>query len=463
MTYPAQSVVVCLALLWATAGQAESPPLTLEQALDLAKEHAPELRLQTERLLQAELQVQRAWSLLKPTLSGQATYTKVAPEPDLKTPDFGKLVALCETADLDTIEACFRGIGDEFRNPSGSLDFVGADTFVVRGILNWNIFNGRAFPAIASARRGVVVEQHRRETETRLIQLSVARAFFTAVATKQSRISMDALLARATSRAAIETAREAAGDGAEIRREMAELGTTQAQLDVQRARLTHEQALAALALAIGIEEVSEVDVPPPFLAPTESDEALLASAAQRPDVLAAELLLQIAELGRDETLWRFVPTLALFGSYRWSNITGLSNQNQEWAGGVSMNWLLYDGGLRYADLDEADSRIRAAQLQITKLRTGTKAEVSRARQRVAQADLGMQRAEVAKRLAGRRHALVSTQLSAGMARTIDLEEADEEVEEAELQIIRARLERDLAVLELSYAAGVPIRGLRAAP
>ena len=93
----------------------------------------------------------------------------------------------------------------------------------------------------------------------------------------------------------------------------------------------------------------------------------------------------------------------------------------------------------------------------------TKNELERARLKVTQAKLGIERAETAARLAERRHALVETQIGAGMARSIDLDEATEEVEEAELQIIRARLERDLAMLELSYAAGLPILGLTAAP
>lgn len=456
MTYPAQPVVVCLALLAAGGDRPPGGALELSEALELARAHAPEGPLQAERVLQAELQVQRAWALLKPTLNAQVTYTKIAPEPDLRTPDFGRLVSLCEDADLATIEACFRAIGEEFRNPSGSLDFVGADTFVVRGTLNWNIFNGRAFPAIASARRGVLVEQHRKATEARLLELSVARAFFTAVATKQARSSAEAVRARAQSRVDLERTRESAGEGASTRRELAELTAAQAELDVSRSRVAHQVALSALAQAVGVAQVVEVAVPPPLAVPRAEEAALLASAERRPDVLAAELLIEIAELGKDETLWRFVPTLALFGSYRWSNITGLSNQNQEWAGGLSLSWLLYDGGLRYADLQEADSRVRAARLQRTRLLGNTRGELERARLRLEQAELGLERAERTVELAERRHALVETQLAAGTARTFDLDEASDELREAEQALIRARLDRDLATLELGYAAGLPM-------
>lgn len=459
MTYPAQPVVVCLASLLLGATGPAKDALSLAEVLDLARDHAPEVALQAERVLQAELQVQRAWALLKPTLSGQATYTKLAPEPDLRTPDFSRLVALCENADLSTIEACFRAIGDEFRNPSGSLDFVGADTFVVRGTLNWNIFNGRAFPAIASARRGVLIEEHRKATELRLLQLAVARAFFTAVATKQGQTSAAAVLARTESRADLERTREALGEGAEIRREVAELTAAQSRLDLERARVAHEIALGALAQAIGIDRVVEVQVPPPLSFPVSDEGALITTAEQRPDVLAAQLLIEVAELGKDETLWRFVPTLALFGSYRWSNITGLSNQNHEWAGGLSLSWLMYDGGLRYADLDEADSRVRAARLQRSRLLSNTRTEVERARLRLKQAELGIERAEKAAHLAERRYALVETQLGAGAARTIDLDEANDELRETELSVIRARLDRDLAILELSYAAGLEVSEL----
>lgn len=120
---------------------------------------------------------------------------------------------------------------------------------------------------------------------------------------------------------------------------------------------------------------------------------------------------------------------------------------------------MYDGGLRYADLDEADSRVRAARLQRSRLLSNTRTEVERARLRLKQAELGIERAEKAAHLAERRYALVETQLGAGAARTIDLDEANDELRETELSVIRARLDRDLAILELSYAAGLEVSEL----
>jgi outer membrane protein TolC len=468
-------LVVCLiglspGLLGASAAWASATStttLTLEEAYARAKSRSLELLTARERIVQAELQVDRAWALLKPNLSASLTYTHTEPRPEpLSFPNFFSITNVAEPCGLSegsagsladpACRAAFQAEVERIRTaPPTTFDFAQQNTALFRAQITWNILNGRALPLLANAEDGVRLEGHRQEADTARLMLTVARAYLGAIAADDTVEVARRAEARARARVALAEERARVGEQIPKILEVERLGLTQASLDVRRAANVAAQARLALAFTLGDHEAPGVLVrPSPPQPPREALEQLVAEArAQRGDVHVARVALEVAERGRTDAWWKFAPTVGLFAGFRYTNVSGLSGQNDEWSVGANLQWLLYDGGLRYADLAEAESQVRVAQATLERAERLVGEDLVRARLKLESAEVGVARAQALRELATARSALVRTQAEAGAARPLELQESEDTERDAESALVSATLERDAAVLELLNAVG----------
>jgi len=438
--------------------------MTLDDAYARARARSTELLTAAERIVVAELQVDRAWALLKPNLSSNFSYTHSAPTPEpfsvppiLSLDNLGACAA--DPNGMFDAQACFSAFQAEIARirtaPSRTFDFAAGDTALFRAQVTWNILNGRALPLLANAEDGVVLESHRQRSDEARLLLTVARAFLGAIAAEDAIELARRAVSRADARVALAEDKAKVGEQAPKILEVERLGAKQARLDVRRAENVAVQARLVLAFAIGDDEPPVALVRPPALVPPPETTAALIQIAQavREDVQVAKVALTVAERGRTDAWWKFAPTIGLFGAFRYSNVSGLSGQNEEWSVGFNANWLMYDGGLRYADLKEADSNERVARAALERLERGVAQDVRRAQLKLEAASLSVERAEALRALSVERTSLVRTQASAGSARPLDLPEAEDAERDAETAVLSARLDRDAAILELQFAAG----------
>lgn len=442
--------------------------LTLEEAYARARTRSDELATYAERVVEAELNVDRAWSLLHPTWNASFTFTHTEPQPPaFQLPAFPNLQsepvrAACVSDGAGSIvdpQGCVTAVIGEIastiqREPM-QFDFVGQDTALFNSTITWNVFNGRALPLIASAKDSVEIERERERSGTIELLLGVARAYYAAVAARQAVAAAERARARAQAELAIAERQSELGETLRARVTAARIAARQGELDVARAGNGYRQAVALLQHLTRTPEPIDVVVPPDPVEPSGGKEELVAGAlSRREDLRAAELGVRVAERLGDEAWWRFAPIVSLFGSYRYSNIEGISGQNEQWSFGVNAALPLYDGGLRYAELDSAESKLRSAGRGYLALRARVASDVERALLGLEASELSAARAASALELARQRAELTAAQYEVGALRTIELQQANDAVLDAELGIIRARLERALAVLELQRAAGL---------
>ncbi|MFO0724951.1 MAG: TolC family protein [Myxococcota bacterium] len=441
--------------------------MSLDDAIALAAQHSFDLASSEEALYKAELNVDRAWALIKPTLGASFGFTHVAPAPSgsFAIPeifDLSKVAPACFDANAPGLGSAecttaFRNELDRVRNSPGKVfQFAGADTAVFRAQVAWNILNGRAIPLLQNAKASVEVENLKRRSRERLLRLEVARAFYAVEAAEQAVPIATRALERTKARLALAEQKQAVGEQPAAAYRLERLADEQARVDLERAKMGIRQALFALSFVIGVDEPIEGtrSPPEPVLPTISSTTALVAKAqAQRDDVLIAAAAVQIAERAITDVWWKFAPTLGLFGAFRWSNVAGISGQNEEWSLGFNANWVLYDGGLRYADLHEAESNLRLARSTLERTKTLVAQDVERASLGLMTKRVALDRARVVAAVAKERADLTRTQVEAGSARDLELSEALDAERDAALAEIASKLERDLAVLELKYASG----------
>ncbi|HOQ28893.1 MAG TPA: TolC family protein, partial [Armatimonadota bacterium] len=238
----------------------------------------------------------------------------------------------------------------------------------------------------------------------------------------------------------------------------AEAAVSEATLNLQVARNNASTARVSLALLMGIDprtpiEVAESEEPAP---PAEDLESLVQLAiAQRPELGQAEATRAAAIHALDAARSTDAPTVAATAGVA---ARGVSTPplNHFLSVGIQVQWSPFDGGVKDGRVQEAQASIQAAEAQLEGTRRTIIADVSQAylnlrtaEQRVVTADAGIANAEEALRLATGRY-------NAGLGTFLDVLDAQAALLTARTQRVNAEVAVAQARAALARAIGTPL-------
>jgi outer membrane protein TolC len=419
-------VAALLAVETAAGGETR---LTLGEAVTLARESSENALMSEERVRQAENARVRARAALIPMLVVGGTFTHYDKEIAVQ----GRVIQKQDA-------------------------FAGAGSLVV------DLFKGPAYPGIKRARIEAAAKRAQSAWDKNLIAFEAAEAYF-------SVLTADNLVA------ATERTRETAGellDAVKARREAGEaLGVdqTRAELEVVaaeeawiRARNARENATDYLAFLIDRRpplRLAPVEVHP---IPERSADALTETAlGNRMDLKAADRAAEAAETGVKEAWMDFLPTLTASGNYRLSQNTGWSGDIDTWNIIFSLDWILYDGGLRQAKARDQSSARRTARLVERLLKRKVGLEVRKALRDLSTADATLKTALEKQRLAEINQEAVRDRYKAGIATSLEVVQADDDFQQAEVGAILVALKLSLSRLDLLRSLGLDPMGKEVSP
>ena len=430
----------------------ETLAFTISQAVDVASELHPEVRLNRERLAEFPSLVREARSPYLPQLDLNLQFAQTRDPGFRNSPFFSRLI--------DDPGASPFGGGD-------AGDFGGAFTF---GTYLWNFQASQILWSfgIRPALRGVEVGRMRVEADLEEVQNRVARDTVTRLYSYLLGLRTREVLAQA-----VETSER----GLDIARDRLELGAG-ARLDVLRARVQLSRLRRQLSDAEDVLMVERAGIN--ALVGREQSKAIeVLDALELPDplprVLPAEALMELAsqrrptvrQFGLDRELLDAQTSLALAdarpeirasASYGINTFT-LENtydlQLHNWNAGVTLSWNIFDGfgsGSRVASLrsqvtqNDWEQNEYESTLEVT-LRNAT-ANWEAALTAIEEATLALEEAIEAERVA-------SEELTAGAATAYLVMETTQARRDVELE--RARHTHDAlnALAELKYLVGYP--------
>jgi outer membrane protein len=244
---------------------------------------------------------------------------------------------------------------------------------------------------------------------------------------------------------------------AELARARAELVAGENDLAVKRRELRN---LADLPEGFEIEE------PPLPEVPGDSEAALLETAmGHRDDLRQSEVRQQISEQRVRFARGNFFPTLSVEGDYFGQNqnprITFVVNQS--WFAQAKIEFPIFEGGLRRAELSQAHARLNQDRLRMLSLKKQLELDVTRSFLNFQAIGRELESREDQLRFAKKNYEMISKQFTFGLATNIDLLDANQTLIEAERDLIGATYDRHLAILDLQRSAGVFLpRALEAA-
>jgi outer membrane protein len=435
--------VLAAFLLWPAAGVCAGTPISLQEALRMAREKNPTLAAAREANNAAAEDVKKARAAFLPE-AGFYTGFQGTNQP---VSAFGMKLnqGIIETRDFDP---------RLLNHPEGienfQLGFRFRQPLFTGGRTHW-AYRAAKLGNDAAARETL-------DTENRVL-FEVVKAY------------LEALHARQEVKLLEESVRLAAGLRDKIRNMYDQGMVTRADLllaavrlsNLEHDRLTarHSVAVAdtALATAVGVGG-SEVFEPTDVLeTPAEGSEDEAAwiekALAERPDLQSMELRIGQAQAASRIARGAFLPGVSLAGGYEWNDDGFFSDPNGAYTVGVEVGLTLFAGGGRAADLDKSKAEAARLRAMAEALRQRIRLQVENsikdmemARGQYRVAELAVSQAEEALRI-------ISDRYETGLTDVVPLLRAEVELTDAKVRRARALYGFHTAQAMLRQSAGLP--------
>ncbi|MGB8931467.1 MAG: TolC family protein, partial [Anaeromyxobacteraceae bacterium] len=233
----------------------------------------------------------------------------------------------------------------------------------------------------------------------------------------------------------------------------AQIERARAEQDLLRSKNGYESM--RLALATALDRPADFDVVEPAEPVLPGDLVALEGQAlqDRPDVQAARELAAAARAARRGTAGKYLPSVAAFGRYARTDPAGVIGAAETWAVGLAASWSLFDGGLREAELREANAKIAEAEAQRRGAEAKALLDVRQAALDLQSAKANAQKAQEQRDLARENQRLIDVSYAAGAATALEQADAQTALSGAEVAFEAESLNAQLAALRLLKAAG----------
>lgn len=417
-------VVAIGAIVWLGWSTAGAEPLTLGQVYTQAIQHSEDLQISVESIRQAEEEERRALSAVLPKLTLSGDYTRT-PE---KRGVAGSTIIL---------------------QPEASY---GGEARVEQPLYSGG--KNRAGRSIAKQQTAAAEKDIRLARENLLLRVSDV---FYALLRAQKNVEIQTRnVQRLKEHRRLAELRYKVGEVTEsiLLRAEAELASANADL-VSRER---DVAVAKreLALLTGLSDDVEVVEPPVPDVPEESMAQLLEAAqAGRDEVQRSRLQERIAEERVAFARGNFLPVVGLEGVYskRKQDPQADFFIEDNWSVAATIDFPLFEGGLRKAELRQAKSRLEQSRLQTAKLSKDIDLEVTRAGLGLEAVSRALDSRQEQLRFSKKNYEMVSKQFTFGLATNLDVLDANQTLIEAERDVVEATYDRHLAILEMQRSVG----------
>jgi outer membrane protein len=232
----------------------------------------------------------------------------------------------------------------------------------------------------------------------------------------------------------------------------AEVDVANAKVDLIRARNAERLARVALATAMGLPATTPLVIQDNLVyQPVTIDRTRLAEDAlrMRPEFRQARLNAEANDARLRRAHRDFFPDITGGGFYG----AARADMNEIWELNLSLNWTIFDGGNRIAryrearaNLDAAQARVRAAELDISR-------EVEQSINNVIEADERIQAAQVAVASAQENFRLAQGRFDAGVGTILELTDAQLALTQAQNAEAQALADYRIALARLDRAVG----------
>ena len=410
------------------------PVVTLREAFDFARARHPRIRSIRQELEIADAQLAQAWGALLPRVSAQLMYT------------------LNDQATVINFADSIPG-----GLPIPMEPIVVRQQHIVQSQLQIGapLFNLSILSYIDTAEIGAGMAALGEEEVARQLLLGVAMAYYGCLMAREVIGLQQDAFDKAKERLRAAQVRLDAEVGVQIDVARARLEMETARANHEAAILAYENAREALAGLLVMDELPEPVPPEEEAPPAESADELVEEAVEsRSDVRLAEAGVDLAE----QQLWTawtaFFPTLNVAWQLQ-TEITdpaGFGGRRNAWALVFVLSIPIYDQS-RYGLLDQRRAELTQAEIDVETAELGLRTEIRSALREYESALTSIDTAQRQSDLAREALGLAEAGLLAGAATSLDVENAQQQVNATLVNITVLRFKARMALVKLMFLAG----------
>ncbi len=421
-------------------------PLTLSEAVGLSYQLQPRLRASLETIRQAEGKEQISYAAFLPVLS--TAYSLGAY--DLDVGGIGIPVSGLPGASSFS-----------FLPPSGVLPVpfnAQAGYELAELKLQWLVCDfGRRSGVYNQAGLAVDIAQLQTDRVYQTVANQVAVAYYQVLRVRSLRRIADKQLSRATDDLDVAKKLERGGVVEKEKVLRAQVALAQAQQAVDQVEEAEGIALAGLNLAIGLNVSSPTivvdtsDIPPL----TRSLEQCLQSAVfERREFQVARKSVQVAQEGTRVAHADFAPRIVAEGYMNDFEQTNHAGRADLGLGFIRLEWGLFEGGKRVAEMDISNSRVREAVAEADSIADNIAFQVNQAYRQAVAARKGIDRSQPAIDQSLETYRLVVARSRQGDATPAELTDAQASLTRAQQDFANSVYNYLTALANLDFAMGV---------
>ncbi len=415
---------ILLGLVWAIPGHAEI--LTLDQVYLQAFKKNEEIGIAREEIRYSEEEKNRVRSAVLPKLTVTGTYNRY-PE---KARDLGTSTVILQPQDSYGVEV-------KLEQPifSGGKNHVG----------------------LRIADRGIEVARENLDLESEGLLARVAQTYYALLKAQKTLEAQRRNVERLREHRRLSDLRYKVGEVTEsvlLRAESELAGALAVEVSRQNEVEVRRRELQILA---GLADGFEIEDPPLPEVPAESGTALTDLAMRnRSDLRRVELQERIGEERVRFARGNFFPSLSLEGTYFSRNQDPRSTFfiDQSWVVGARIEFPLFEGGLRRAELTQTQARLSESRLETVRLKKQIDLDLARATLTLGAVTKVLDSRKEQQKFSAKNFEMISRQYTFGLVTNVDLLDANQVLIEAERDLIEATYDRHIAILGLQQSAGI---------
>lgn len=419
-------IMVLIVSGWAASAGAEGKVYTIDDAYRAALGANEIVKIAEENVTQSEDRVDQAWTYLYPRLTAQGAYTRFNETlppgggPFLFQPNEQYLAALTLTQPLYTggrTLAALHAAQKMRETSSEDLSFTRQDMMMKVAEAYYGVL--KAQKSVDISRRSLERMEHHKATTER------------EAATRRTKANQSALL-RANSL------------------------VSQARIGLVRAQDGLKIAKEKLVLLTKLPVDMQLAEPALLVQPMDSLDSLQKTAlSNREDYASSRVNKSIAEENVTIVRGSHYPQLAAVAGVQYQDSQpAVFTDATTYYAGLRLTIPIFEGGLMNAEVSEARSKVRQAELSSDFLRQSIESDVQEAYVNLQTVASVLETAKLEMDYAKGNYDAVETLFTEGLLASLSLIDAEQALTLAERELMNAGYDRELAILRLRKAVGV---------
>ena len=411
--------------------------VTIDEAVEAAKERDGNLGIAKEQSKQAQANLNRMRFRLLPSVQASGSYTLNQYE-----------------IIMNPLEWFPAEYAEFFPDDFEPTVIQAKDYFSANVRLDQAIFDARTLPGLRAAKSNYQASESDLNRVERLMKARVAQMAYTTQATRDFAALSKRSLELAKVQLDLATARKDLGGSSKRDHLQAQLAVSRALRDLRAAQASQAEAELAFAQLTGFERNVSLELDAKLDLPGSLQDAKVQALSLRQDLRASQSRQDSTHAIYRASRWAFLPSLnaSLVGSY--TENTMFSEYPTSWMGMLNAQWALWDGGATRSQkaIDAANWRI--AKHASSMIRDQVQREVESSWLGLVRAREAYAAVQIEVDLATENLALAEAALPNGGASWIEVEQARLGLQAAQASALREEVALRLSEIAVLVAVGL---------